>query len=114
MKVPPHGLLVDPTAMPKRRLRGSNGIKADVKSASKKRPKVAHKGYIFLKLWREKKGFTLQEVADRLDVGVSTLHGWENGDRQVDLGDLTALAKVYNVHPTALLMHPKDANPIMD
>jgi hypothetical protein len=32
----------------------------------------------------------------------------------VDLGDLTIVAKEYGVHPSALLMHPKDASPIMD
>jgi transcriptional regulator with XRE-family HTH domain len=80
----------------------------------KRTTKVAYKAYIFLRAWRESRGLTVTELATRVNKAVSTVSGWERGKRQVDLADLTKLAGVYGVHPSALLLHPQEANPALE
>ena len=63
----------------------------------------------FLKLWRKNRKWTLRHLAEHTGYAVSTLSGWENGDREVGTEDLHRLAAAYGVHPAALLMSPEDA-----
>lgn len=79
----------------------------------KRRPDNPHDVYKFLRLWRKKGRYTLKVLAERLEVGISTVSGWETGARQVDLADLVKLAAVYGVHPAALLLAPEEAGPTL-
>ena len=49
---------------------------------------------------------TLEQVANIFDSKISTIAGWETGDRSVDLDDVAKLAIAYNVHPAMLLFAP--------
>lgn len=64
--------------------------------------------HIYLRAWRKRRGLTLEALADLIGSRANTLSGWERGNRAVDLNDLNKLAKVYGVHPAALLMAPED------
>lgn len=64
-----------------------------------------------LRLWRKSRKLTLEGLAEQTGYAISTLSGWEKGDREVGTDDLIRLAKVYGVHPAALLMAPGDAGP---
>lgn len=81
---------------------------------AKKRSQTPHTTHVFLKEWRKLHGLTLEALAEQTGKSVSTLSGWERGERQVDLADLTHLANFYGVHPSALLLHPQDANPTLE
>lgn len=63
-----------------------------------------------LRLWRLSRGLTLAALAEQTGNKVSTLSGWENGHRAVDIDDLRNLAAHYGVHVAALLMTPEEAN----
>lgn len=66
-----------------------------------------------LRLWRKSRKLTLSQLAEASGFAVSTLSGWENGDREVGMEDLRRLAAVYDVHPAALLLNPEEAGPIV-
>ncbi|NBW12643.1 MAG: XRE family transcriptional regulator [Caulobacteraceae bacterium] len=48
-----------------------------------------------LKRWRKARKMTLKQLAERTGYAVSTLSGWENGDREVGTEDLMRLASEY-------------------
>lgn len=64
--------------------------------------------HIHLRAHRKARGLTQEQVANILGVKNNTVSGWESGKRVLDLEDLEKLAKVYGVHPAALLMAPED------
>ncbi|MBX9697896.1 MAG: helix-turn-helix domain-containing protein [Acetobacteraceae bacterium] len=64
-----------------------------------------------LRLWRKSRKMTLDQLAEQTGYAVSTLSGWETGEREVGTEDLVRLAAVYGVHPAALLMAPEEASP---
>lgn len=66
-----------------------------------------------LRLWRKSRKLTLAALAEQIGSKVSTLSGWEKGDRAVDLEDLRRLAALYNVPPAALLMAPEEGGPMV-
>lgn len=55
---------------------------------------------------RKARGLTLAALADQVGSKVSTLAGWETGERAVDLGDLRRLADFYGVEVAALIAPP--------
>lgn len=61
-----------------------------------------------LRAHRKARKLTLEDVASQIGIKVNTLSGWETGGRGVGLDDLEKLAKVYGVHPAALLLAPED------
>ncbi|WP_397540424.1 helix-turn-helix domain-containing protein [Roseomonas mucosa] len=63
--------------------------------------------HIHLKAHRKAKGLSQEQVANILGVKNNTISGWETGARTLDLEDLEKLAKIYGVHPSALLMAPE-------
>ena len=67
-----------------------------------------------LKRWRKARKMTLKQLAERTGYAVSTLSGWENGDREVGTEDLMRLASEYGVHPAALLIAPEGSGPKVD
>lgn len=64
-----------------------------------------------LRAWRKSRKLTLEKLAEQTGYAVSTLSGWEKGDREVGTEDLVKLAAAYGVHPAALLMAPEVAGP---
>ena len=59
---------------------------------------------------RERLGFDQADVADQLDVNVSTYGSWERGYRLIPLTDFVRLCRVLHQTPAALLgMEPSDA-----
>lgn len=65
-----------------------------------------------LRLWRKSRKLTLEKLAEQTGIAVSTLSGWENGNRAVDLEDLQQLASFYGVPVAALLMVPEEGGPM--
>lgn len=63
----------------------------------------------FLRQHRKVRRLTLEQVANDIGIAVSTLSGWELGERQVKLDELQKLADHYGVSPAALLMAPEDS-----
>ena len=49
-----------------------------------------------LKTMREKKGFRVKEVSDKLKISRITLWQWENGKRTPSVESLAELAKLYD------------------
>lgn len=41
-------------------------------------------------------------------MAYNTVSGWETGSRRVKLDDLEKLAKLYGIHPAALLLAPEE------
>ena len=64
-----------------------------------------------LRAWRKSRKLTLGKLAEQTGYAISTLSGWEKGDREVGTEDLVKLAAAYGVHPAALLMAPEVAGP---
>jgi transcriptional regulator with XRE-family HTH domain len=62
-----------------------------------------------LRAHRKARGFTQEQVANILGIRNSTLSGWETGSRILNLKDIENLAKVYDLHPAALLMPPAES-----
>ena len=67
-----------------------------------------------LRLWRKSRKLTLAALAEQIGSKVSTISGWENGDRAVDLEDLRRLAKFYGVPTAALLAAPEEGVPMSE
>lgn len=65
-----------------------------------------------LRLWRKTRNLTLAALAEQIGSKVSTISGWEKGNRAVDLEDLRRLARFYDVPPAALLMAPEEGGPM--
>jgi transcriptional regulator with XRE-family HTH domain len=64
--------------------------------------------HVHLKAHRLAKGLTQEQVANIAGVRNNTISGWESGARTLDLEDLETLARIYEVHPSALLMDPAE------
>jgi transcriptional regulator with XRE-family HTH domain len=62
-----------------------------------------------LRAHRKVRRLTLEQVANDIGIAVSTLSGWERGERAVDLHDLEKLAAHYGVPPIVLLAAPEDS-----
>jgi len=54
---------------------------------------------------RKEKGFSQQQLANRLGVSRSTVAMWETGGSEPDIETLTKLAEIFNVSIDRLLNH---------
>jgi transcriptional regulator with XRE-family HTH domain len=70
------------------------------------KPSTAH---VHLKEWRKHRRFTLEELATKVNRSLSLVSAWESGARIMNMMDLQELARVYGVHPSALLLPPEDS-----
>lgn len=52
---------------------------------------------------RIRNGFTAQQVADRLDVSLNSVLGWERGEVEPGGQNLISLARLYRCSPEYLL-----------
>lgn len=56
-----------------------------------------------LKFYREKYGYSQEEVANRIGTGKATISKYERGDRKINSIYLLKLAKLFNVTPEVLI-----------
>jgi transcriptional regulator with XRE-family HTH domain len=61
---------------------------------------------LFLAEWREKKGLTQQQLADRLDTSDVTISRWETRARKPDDDAKAAIAWVLGIEVVDLYRHP--------
>lgn len=54
---------------------------------------------------------TLEEIASRVGIAKTTLHGYESGRREPDLATLQKLARVYNTSVAYLIGETDDPSP---
>lgn len=52
---------------------------------------------------RKRRGWSFRQLADALDVPVSTAHGWATGDVSPNLDSLEKIAKTFEWEVTELL-----------
>lgn len=61
---------------------------------------------LYLQQWREKRGLTQQQLADRVGTSDSTIQRWEQGKRKPDADAMKALAYALDTTPQRLWEHP--------
>lgn len=61
---------------------------------------------LFIADWREKKGLTQQQLADRLGTTDVTISRWETRMRQADENAREAIAEALGIEPEDLRRHP--------
>lgn len=61
---------------------------------------------IFIREWREHRGLSQQQLADRIDADRSTIWKYEAGQRKLDNELLTDIAWALNVDVPDLYRHP--------
>jgi transcriptional regulator with XRE-family HTH domain len=66
-------------------------------------------GYEFLRAWRKSRNLTLEQLAEQMQNGLSTVSDWETGEKALSIANLKKLAALYGVHPAALLLNPNEA-----
>jgi transcriptional regulator with XRE-family HTH domain len=67
-------------------------------------PKRARRQY--LQQWREARGLTQQQLAERLDTGKDQVSRWESGKRGMSAGVLEALADALLIEPGDIFRDP--------
>lgn len=60
----------------------------------------------FLSKWREHRGLTQQQLADRIETGKDQISRWENGKRGMSAEVLNALAEALQIEPADLFRDP--------
>jgi transcriptional regulator with XRE-family HTH domain len=61
---------------------------------------------LFLAEWRESRGLTQQQLADRLDTSDVTVSRWETGKRKPDDDAKAAISWVLGIEVVDLYRHP--------
>lgn len=61
---------------------------------------------LYLAEWREDKGLTQQQLADRLGTSDVTVSRWETGRRRPDLNAQEAIAEALGIEAVDLRRHP--------
>ncbi len=62
---------------------------------------------LFLAEWREDKGLTQEQLAQRLGTSHVTISRWETGKRQPDLNAQEAIAEALGIEAVDLRHHPE-------
>lgn len=62
---------------------------------------------LYLVEWREARGLTQQQLADRLGTSDVTIARWEGNKRRPDLGALAALCEALGIGPGSIYRHPE-------
>jgi transcriptional regulator with XRE-family HTH domain len=60
----------------------------------------------YLKEWRETRGLTQQQLADRLETGKDQISRWENGKRGMGAEVIAALSEALQLEPGDLFRDP--------
>lgn len=68
---------------------------------------------VYLQEWRESRGLTQQQVADRLGTSSMTISRWERqaGSHKPNIDVLAALAEAYQIEPQDFYHHPDTPSP---
>lgn len=61
----------------------------------------------YLREWREYRGLTQQQVADRLETNKGNVSNWENGKRSIGADVQAALAEALSIDPGDLFRDPQ-------
>jgi transcriptional regulator with XRE-family HTH domain len=61
---------------------------------------------LYLKEWRELRGYTQEELADRAGTTQSTIGKYERGERRPDIDVLAAIAEALDLRADDLLRDP--------
>jgi transcriptional regulator with XRE-family HTH domain len=61
---------------------------------------------LYIAEWREDKGLTQQQLADRMGTSDVTISRWETGKRRPDMDAQAAIAEALGTEPTDLFRHP--------
>jgi len=62
---------------------------------------------LYLAEWREKRGLTQQQLADRLETSDVTISRWETGKRRPDDDAKSAISWVLGIEVVDLYRHPE-------
>lgn len=68
-------------------------------------PKKPRRNY--LAAWREQRGLTQDQLADRLDTYKGQISNWENGRRAMSFDVQAALAEALDIEPSDLFRDPE-------
>ena len=60
----------------------------------------------YLREWREKRGLTMQQLADRLDTGKDQISRWEANKRSMSADVVAALAEALSIEPADIFRDP--------
>lgn len=60
----------------------------------------------FLRAWREHRGLTQEQLAERLDTSKGQVSSWETGRRSMSWGVMDALAEALSIEPWDLFRDP--------
>ena len=63
-----------------------------------------------LKFYRKKKQLTITDLANKLNIGKSTISSWENGKHSPDIEMINTIADILNVSVDTLLGRNKNKN----
>jgi transcriptional regulator with XRE-family HTH domain len=63
---------------------------------------------MFIREWREHRGLSQQQLADRLDTNKGAISKYENGKTRLDMVILADLAYALNVNEEDLFHHPDE------
>lgn len=63
-----------------------------------------------LKFYRKKKQLTIADLANKLNIGKSTISSWENGKHSPDIEMINTIADILNVSVDTLLGRNKNKN----
>lgn len=61
---------------------------------------------LYLQSWRESRGLTQQQLADRVDTGKDQISRWESGKRGMSAGVIAALEEALQLEPGDLFRDP--------
>ena len=63
-----------------------------------------------LKFYRKKKQLTIADLANKLNIGKSTISSWENGKHSPDIEMINTIADILNISVDTLLGRNKNKN----
>lgn len=66
----------------------------------------------YLQQWRDSRGLTQEQLADRLDTGKDQISRWESGKRGMSAGVIAALEEALQLEPGDIFRDP--AQPSVD
>lgn len=75
-----------------------------------RRPHIGRKRslHVYLAEWREDKGLTQQQLADRMGTTDVTISRWETGKRRPDDDARVAIAEALGIDPLDLFRRPEE------
>lgn len=66
----------------------------------------------YLREWRERRGLTQEQVAERLDTTKGMVSQFENGKRRLNDDWICGFAHVFGIDPADLLRNPQSPHPM--